>query len=90
MIIKFIIKQTSKIRREYLNERKCYNFLMISNPIEDLYKKSTDKRTLPQQKTSHARFQGLVHFLRSTQTVKQMLQEPILDQKQEYFRNEIQ
>ena len=41
---------------------------MISNPIEDLYKKLTDKRTLPQQKTSHANFQGLVHFLRSTQT----------------------
>ena len=50
---------------------------MISNPIEDLYKKLTDKRTLPQQKTSHAKFQGLVHFLRSTQTVKQMLQEAI-------------
>ena len=50
---------------------------MISNPAEDLYKKLTDKRTLLQQKTSHAKFQGLVHFLKSTQTGKQMLQEAI-------------
>ena len=50
---------------------------MISNLTEDLYKKLTNKRTLPQQKTSHTKFQGLLHFLRSTQTGKQMLQEAI-------------